>query len=114
MGVDPSQKAADLFKAALARAPADRKEFLDQACRGNTALRADVESLLAADAQAEGFLVPPQRQALRARASEDSLDSLIGKKVGKYQVIGLIASGGMARFTRPSRSAPSGGWRLSS
>ena len=41
---------------ALDRPPAERPAFLDSACAGDTALRREVERLLAADAQRAGFL----------------------------------------------------------
>jgi hypothetical protein len=43
-----------LFDQAQQRPPAERAAFLDAACAGDPALRAEVESLLAHDQQARG------------------------------------------------------------
>ena len=59
--VDPGEAAAKLFQAALEHEPAGRAAFLDQACGDDPVLRAEVESLLAADARASEFLEPPLR-----------------------------------------------------
>ena len=45
-----------LFEEALDRPPAERPAFLDAACAGDTALRREVERLLAADEKGAGFL----------------------------------------------------------
>src|SRR5215213_7645915 len=45
-----------LFEEALDRPPAQRPAFLDVACAGDTALRREVERLLAVDEQGAGFL----------------------------------------------------------
>jgi eukaryotic-like serine/threonine-protein kinase len=46
--------------AALERDPTERGAFLDQACPQNAELRAEVESLLAAHADADGLSVHPR------------------------------------------------------
>ena len=106
MGIDPSQRAAELFKAALARDPGDRAAFLSQACRGDETLRAEVEALLAADAQADGFLDPPHPRVPQPGTSDGAPDSLIGRKVGQYRIVGLIASGGMGTVYEAQQDRP--------
>jgi tetratricopeptide (TPR) repeat protein len=54
-----------LFEGALDRPPVDRPAFLDAACAGDTALRRQVERLLAADAQGSGFLASLPDELLR-------------------------------------------------
>src|SRR6476619_356261 len=49
----------DLFTAAKKMPPAKRPGFLKKACAGDPKLRADVESLLAADEQASSVLDTP-------------------------------------------------------
>jgi serine/threonine protein kinase len=54
-----------VFQEALAKTPAERASFLDQACAGQPQLRAAVEALLAAHEAAGGFLnaaTPPLRE----------------------------------------------------
>src|SRR5262245_19709602 len=56
--IEPTQVEALLDEAVL-KSPAERAVFLDHACRGNRELRQEVERLLAAHPQAEGFLDRP-------------------------------------------------------
>ena len=49
------QKSSDLFRAACEMAPDARAAFLDEACAGDTRLRAEVEALLAQDKEHAGF-----------------------------------------------------------
>ena len=48
-----------IFDEALTLSPHERSAYLDQACAGDTALRQEVTSLLAAEEQASGFLKTP-------------------------------------------------------
>jgi serine/threonine-protein kinase len=59
MSPDKGRQVRDLFDAALARPPTERARFLDLACAGDEALRREVESLLAADQEAESFMETP-------------------------------------------------------
>jgi serine/threonine-protein kinase len=78
----------------------ERVALLDTACAGDPELRADVESLLAADAAAGGFLgVPageyaPDLLADAADADNGEAD-LAGRQVGPYRLLREIGSGGM-------------------
>jgi serine/threonine protein kinase/tetratricopeptide (TPR) repeat protein len=78
------QKVKDLFGDTLEQDPADRKAFLDQACNGDQALRAEVESLLAAAQEATDQAEPTKP------------DRMLGRRLGAYQIVESIASGGMA------------------
>jgi serine/threonine protein kinase/WD40 repeat protein len=64
----------ELFHAALAKPRIERSAFLDQACSGNTPLRAAVEALLAAH-EASGSFLNPNRNLPAARPSEAALDA---------------------------------------
>jgi len=79
------QKVKDLFGDALEQEPAERKAFLDYACSGDEALRAEVESLLAAAQEATDQAEP-----------ESKPDRMLGRRLGAYQIVESIASGGMA------------------
>jgi hypothetical protein len=58
-------KANDVFLAAAeAQSPAERQLLLDQYCGNDAALRAQVESLLAASAKVGSFLNKPAADAL--------------------------------------------------
>ncbi|HEY0479611.1 MAG TPA: serine/threonine-protein kinase [Kofleriaceae bacterium] len=70
-----------LFELALGHAPAERAAVLAQAC-GDPAVRREVESLLAADAQADGFLEPALPPA---RGSEP--------RIGHYRLLRKLGEG---------------------
>src|SRR5262249_58118080 len=72
---DWNPEANEIFlKARELPAPEDRRALLDQACAGRTALRVQVEGLLAADASAVGFLDSPAIEELDAVAGRAASD----------------------------------------
>jgi eukaryotic-like serine/threonine-protein kinase len=81
------QKIKELFGEALEQDPAGRKAFLDKACNGDQALRAEVESLLTASD-------PATHSGSEGTTPEH--DRIIGRRLGAYEIIKLIGSGGMA------------------
>lgn len=87
----PLRRVQELFEEALQRAPEQRAAFLAEACGDDTALRADVASLLQhqQDAPAD-FLKAPD---VPDRHSEG--DARIGRRVGRYLIKEVIAAGGM-------------------
>src|ERR1035437_1101576 len=56
------RRIADLYDAVLRQPPPERPRFLAEHCSGDDGLRAEVESLLAANAQASGFLSTPAKE----------------------------------------------------
>ena len=82
-----------LFLAAREREPRERARFLDQACGADTALRHEVESLLAADQGATGFLEPPGALSLQMPDFETTLKAELA---GRYAIEGELGRGGMA------------------
>lgn len=80
-----------LFAEALDRPTAERPAFLDAACAGDAALRGEVEQLLAADAEAYGFLESPPDELLRL-SLDDREES---GSLGRYRLLRKIGSGGM-------------------
>jgi serine/threonine-protein kinase len=87
------RRITDLFHAALARPAAERAQFLRDACPADEALRAEVETMLAAHGSDRDD-VPPV--ALPDEAAEADLVGVIGP----YTVEGLIGAGGMGRVYR--------------
>lgn len=78
-----------LSEAATRGSAAEQTAYLDEACRDDAPLRAEVEKLLRAHAQAAGFLenasLPPAEQPLSERA---------GDKIGLYKLLQQIGEGG--------------------
>ncbi|MEZ4702582.1 MAG: protein kinase, partial [Rhodothermales bacterium] len=91
-----------LIVSVLALPPEERVDFLDEACGGDTALRAEVESLLAAYTQAPNYYkkldeprFPKIGRVERERTPAPDPYFLVGQPLAHYQVIEVIGSGGM-------------------
>jgi serine/threonine-protein kinase len=88
------QLVEQLFHEALACAPDERAAFLDSSCAGDTDLRSEVESLLAADSASES------RDSIVGRlaagwVSATSTETLIGRDLEGYHIVSLLGAGGM-------------------
>src|SRR6266540_536794 len=95
MTEQPNREVA-VLNAALELRPAERAAYLDQACAGDAALRKQVEALLQAHEQAEGFLeAPPARLDFkRTVRMEIPLTEKPGDKIGRYKILQQIGEGG--------------------
>ena len=99
----------DLFHRARELDVSERSRFLAEACRGDGALRNEVESLLE-QASAPGFLESPAFEAaVRALAGGDEPMSE-GEQIGSYTILSLIGKGGMGEVYR-ARGIESSGAR---
>jgi eukaryotic-like serine/threonine-protein kinase len=95
---DPRWSTVDgLFEAALSRAPSERSAFLDEACAGDETLRREVESLLAHDQDARGFLEAPAVELVGDTGRDLSL---VGRQFGSHRIVGLLGAGGMGEVYR--------------
>lgn len=83
----------------------DRAAYLEHACGPDQALRAQVETLLAARERASTFLETPAVLLLEERRSREDLS---GRTLGPYQLASRVGAGGsgdvyLARDTRLDR-----------
>jgi serine/threonine protein kinase/Tol biopolymer transport system component len=89
-------KIGHLYHRALSLPPEERAAFLDQACSADPDLRREVESLIAALDQAEGFIA---RSALEDAAADyitEEVQPLTPKeRIGHYVITRLLGTGGM-------------------
>jgi serine/threonine-protein kinase len=83
-----------LYHEVLERGTAERAAFLDAACGGDTALRREVESLLAYESAAGGFLEHPALEEA-ARALADQGRRLLDRQIGGYRIVMQLGRGGM-------------------
>jgi serine/threonine protein kinase len=93
-----------IFAAALKKPPAERAAYLDEACAGDPVLRAEVDALLRAHAEAGSFL---QRPSVAEEASPavgesspqpdtgSSPAERTGVRIGPYKLLQQIGEGGM-------------------
>jgi serine/threonine protein kinase/Tol biopolymer transport system component len=100
--MDPERwkKITEIFHAALARESGRRAAFVADACGDDTALRAEVDALLAGDAKARAGGDPFQAPAAAVAS---------GTTLGPYRIESALGAGGMgevykARDTRLNRS----------
>ena len=98
--MDPARwrQVKDILQEASTLPASDRTSFLDRACKGDSALRTEVEELLEASDQAGEFLnAPALAQTAAAGHLATAMEgSLAGSQVGHYRVIEEIGRGGMA------------------
>ena len=95
MGADRWARVQELFEAALACSPDERGALLAAECAGDDALRDEVLSLLAGDADAPSLL---DGRALGAFGLPDELRASTarpGDRIGPYRVVREIGRGGM-------------------
>ena len=86
------QQLRNLFDAALEREPSERASYLDAACQGDTTLRHEVDRLLEAhDSEThllEESALPPAWNRIDPLSRE-------GSRVGPYEILRELGSGGM-------------------
>src|SRR5262249_2055301 len=91
------RRIGELYHAAMELEPEARVDFLAGACGSDDELRREVESLLRAREQADGFVAGKVAGALAEMAAQRQSTSLVGRRVGHYQTLSLIGAGGMGK-----------------
>src|SRR5262245_17835629 len=91
------------------RDPSQWEAVLDEHCRGDTELRAEVESLLARHSTAKGFLTSPPAAAAAAliaeeKSKESHAISMDGRRIGAWRIVRQIGYGGMSRVFLTERA----------
>jgi non-specific serine/threonine protein kinase/serine/threonine-protein kinase len=84
---DRNNRIAELFRRACELDPEDRAAFLDDACKGDVELRAEVDSLLARD-QELGELSPTEPERPGAH-------DVVPERIAHYRIIRELGHGGM-------------------
>jgi serine/threonine protein kinase len=92
-------KIKEILGAAFEREPSERSAFLDQACSQHGGLRAEVESLLAAHADADGLSQHPWGFELPNAGG-------VSKTIGPYRLIHELGAGGMGQVWLAEQSQP--------
>jgi serine/threonine protein kinase/Tfp pilus assembly protein PilF len=83
------------FRSALEQKAEDRAGFLERACAGDDDLRREVELLLASYEESDSAIETAVAEAAARLLSDDRPESLVGQRLGHYEVTALLGEGGM-------------------
>src|SRR5439155_27363046 len=87
----------EVFQSLLECAPESRAQLLEETCRDDSELRAEVESLLACYGKGEDYLAAGiGREAGNVAAAH--AESMVGRRFGPYRVTELLGRGGMGNI----------------
>jgi serine/threonine protein kinase len=116
-----NEQVQELFARALELPAEARPAFLDRACGGEAALRAEVESLLQAHSSAGRFLSSPtgaepgavtsefpsaEGEAATRLANTSPLREAAGTRIGPYKLLQLIGEGGFGSVFMAEQEEP--------
>jgi serine/threonine-protein kinase len=90
-----SERVENLFHAALELPAADRNVYLSSACHGDKELREEVESLIAAYEEGNGFFEQPAFELGMKLMGDGLRASLVGQQIGEYKILRRLGKGGM-------------------
>ncbi len=89
------QRIETLFHAALPLGAAERAAFLRQECAGNGRIQTEVESLIDAFVNSNGFIDQPAFDLGMEVLQANQTETMSGKTVGSYRVLQCLGKGGM-------------------
>src|SRR5205807_1681016 len=91
---DRAGRLAELVKSAVERGPESRAAFLEEECRSDPAMQAEIASLLQQQEGVSRFIeVPALHFAAESFLGQCALSA--GQIIGHYEIVSLIGSGGM-------------------
>src|SRR5262245_45745655 len=97
---DRWRRIEEICNEALERDASERRAFLEAACEGDDALRAEIESLLVHEQAAAGFLSAPLGAVAADALPLEPAQSLSGRRFGDYEFATSLGAGGMGEVYR--------------
>src|SRR5262245_39955926 len=91
---------SSIYHAALEQDAAARHAYVQQACGGDLQLQHEIESLLATEASDVPVLKTPVLEMAAEALGTNPQGSLIGQRVGVYEITGFLGAGGMGEVYR--------------
>src|SRR5579863_2590908 len=98
------QQVKELLATALEMDPAARTAYLDRACADDPPLRSDLDRYLAADQEAGVELLNTPAKEIEIIDSSGEASPRVGRRVGPYQIMEQIGTGGMGEVYRAFRA----------
>lgn len=89
------QQVEKICQSALDLEEGRRRAFVEQACGGDQELRQEVESLLKFESCGDHFIQQPALEVAAKMVAQEKPGSLIGQRLGSYQILSLLGAGGM-------------------
>lgn len=98
------KRVKEIFQAAVEQEPALQASMIVEACGGDDVLLREVQSLLACQDAAENFIEKSAFEVGARLISKDGFESLEGRLIGQYKLLGEIGQGGMGVVYRGARA----------
>jgi serine/threonine protein kinase len=91
------QQIETIYNDALPLHAGARVSFLDRVCGDDGELRREIESLLALEHKAEGYMETSAFQQAALAIAQEGADVFQGRMLGRYQLLSLVGQGGMGQ-----------------
>jgi serine/threonine protein kinase len=100
MHPDHWKKIEAIYQSAVEQPESERSAFVRRTCQGDEELFREVEEMLEAQGQAGSFLAQPAAEEMGLAQDQKPNGTLIGKRLGAYEILSPLGKGGMGEVYR--------------